>query len=91
MADARHGAQASGWSIRNADDHAKKALRLHSHALVVSSGGSIEPVLVAAFPDVDHAGWGGPLHQLEGATILVDGGRFMSIKLRRRPPPPWKP
>jgi broad specificity phosphatase PhoE len=53
-------------------------------AMVVSSGGSIEPVLVAAFPDADHATWGGPLHQLEGATILVDGGRFTSITLRRR-------
>jgi hypothetical protein len=52
--------------------------------MVVSSGGSIEPVLVAAFPDADHATWGGPLHQLEGATILVDGGRFTSITLRRR-------
>ena len=26
-------------------------------ALVVSSGGSIEPVLVAAFPDADHGSW----------------------------------
>lgn len=56
-------------------------------ALVVSSGGSIEPVLVATFPGADHAGWGAPLHQLEGATILVDGGRFTSVALRRRPAP----
>lgn len=54
-------------------------------ALVVSSGGSIEPVLVAAFPDDDHAGWGGPFHQLEGATVLVDGGRFTGVTLRRGP------
>jgi broad specificity phosphatase PhoE len=54
-------------------------------ALVVSSGGSIEPVLVAAFPAADHARWGAPLHQLEGATILVDGARFTSVTLRRRP------
>ncbi|WP_454855636.1 hypothetical protein [Promicromonospora soli] len=54
-------------------------------ALVVSSGGSIEPVLVAAFPDADHGAWGGALHQLEGATILADGGRLTSITLRRRP------
>lgn len=52
-------------------------------ALIVSSGGSIEPVLVAAFPDDDHAAWGGPLHQLQGATILVDDGSFTSITLRR--------
>ena len=57
-------------------------------ALVVSSGGSIEPVLVAAFPDADHAGWGGALHQLEGATIRVDDGRFTDVVLRRCPPLP---
>ena len=55
-------------------------------ALVVSSGGSIEPVLVAAFPDADHAEWVGPLHQLEGVTIRFDGDRFTAVALRRRPP-----
>jgi hypothetical protein len=59
-------------------------------ALVVSSGGSIEPVLVAAFPDADHASWGGPFHQLEGATVLVEGGQFTSVALRRRPRVPRK-
>ena len=45
-------------------------------ALVVFSGGSIEPVLVAAFPDADHAGWGGALHHLEGG---VDLGRRRAL------------
>nr|WP_157236816.1 hypothetical protein [Promicromonospora sukumoe] len=53
-------------------------------ALIVSSGGSIEPVLVAAMPDADHAAWGGPLHHLEGATVTVDGGRFAGVRMRRR-------
>ncbi|MFJ3404637.1 histidine phosphatase family protein [Promicromonospora sp. NPDC090134] len=55
-------------------------------ALIVSSGGSIEPVLVAAFPGADHAAWGGPLHQLEGATIEVEDGRFTGITVRRGRP-----
>jgi broad specificity phosphatase PhoE len=52
--------------------------------LVVSSGGSIEPVLVAALPDADHAGWGGPFHQLEGARLTWTGSAFTSIQLMRR-------
>ena len=39
-------------------------------------------------PYADHAGWGGALHQLEGATIRVDDGRFTDVVLRRRPPLP---
>ncbi|GAB3916404.1 hypothetical protein GCM10027613_14750 [Microlunatus endophyticus] len=35
-------------------------------ALVISSGGSIEPVLVAAFASDELAGWGSALHQLDG-------------------------
>jgi hypothetical protein len=52
--------------------------------LIVSSGGSIEPVLVAAFPDADHASWGGAFYQLEGATLVADGSAFTGITLRRR-------
>ena len=53
--------------------------------MVVSSGGSIEPVLVAAFPDADHGSWGEALHHLEGATLTVDGDSFVDVELRRRP------
>lgn len=54
--------------------------------LVVSSGGSIEPVLVAAMPDGDHASWGGALHQLEGAELEWDGDAFNAIRLLRQGP-----
>lgn len=54
-------------------------------ALVVSSGGSIEPVLVAAVPGAPHAEWGTPLHHVEGATLAFDGAEFVDITLRRRP------
>jgi broad specificity phosphatase PhoE len=52
-------------------------------ALVVSSGGSIEPALVAAFPQADHESWGEALHHLDGATLTVDGDSFMDLELRR--------
>jgi broad specificity phosphatase PhoE len=52
--------------------------------LVVSSGGSIEPVLVAALPGADHAAWGGAFQQLEGAELTWDGAGFDSVRLIRR-------
>jgi hypothetical protein len=52
-------------------------------ALVISSGGSIEPVLVAALPDADHAGWGGALHRLEGAVLTWADSEFTAVKLVR--------
>lgn len=55
-------------------------------ALVVSSGGSIEPVLVAALPHADHASWGTAFHQMEGAEVGWDGSEFRSIRLIRRGP-----
>jgi broad specificity phosphatase PhoE len=51
--------------------------------LVVSSGGSIEPVLVTALPSAHHGDWGGPLHQLEGAALTWDGSEFAAIRLLR--------
>lgn len=53
-------------------------------ALVVSSGGAIEPVLVAALPDADHASWGSAFHQLEGATLVWDGDAFCAARLLRQ-------
>ena len=53
-------------------------------ALVVSSGGSIEPVLVAALPGADHVSWGGALHHLEGAALHWDGSDFGLVRLLRR-------
>ena len=59
-------------------------------ALLVSSGGSIEPVLVAAVPGADHPRWGGPLHHLEGAALTWDGGAFTRLDLvRGGRPPSW--
>jgi hypothetical protein len=54
--------------------------------LVISSGGSIEPVLVAALPDADHASWDGAFHHLEGAEVAWDGEEFTSIRLIRHDP-----
>jgi len=54
--------------------------------LVISSGGSIEPVLVAATPDADHFMWGGALHQLEGAAVRWDNGAFTAVEFIRSSP-----
>jgi broad specificity phosphatase PhoE len=53
-------------------------------ALVVSSGGSIEPALVAALPGADHAAWGSAFHQLEGASLEWDGDGFCAARLLRQ-------
>lgn len=52
-------------------------------ALVISSGGSIEPVLVAAAVRGDWAQWGTPLHHLDGATLVFDGPTCNHIASRR--------
>lgn len=54
-------------------------------ALIISSGGSIEPVLVAAVSRAAHAEWGPALHHLEGATLAFDGAEFVDISLHRQP------
>lgn len=57
--------------------------------LVISHSGELEIVLVACFPDADHASWGGALAPCEGARLLFDGepARFTRIELLREPPP----
>jgi broad specificity phosphatase PhoE len=52
--------------------------------LVISSGGLIEPVLVAALPDAEHASWGSAFHQLEGARLGWDGDAFHTLRLLRQ-------
>ena len=54
-------------------------------ALVVSSGGSIEPVLVAAHPGGDLTSWGSALHQLEDASLSFDGHRCVDVTICRWP------
>jgi broad specificity phosphatase PhoE len=56
--------------------------------LVVSSGGSIEPVLVAALPEADHEAWGSAFHHLEGAALRWDGTGFGLLQLLRHDPEP---
>jgi broad specificity phosphatase PhoE len=52
-------------------------------ALVVGHGGGIEPGLVACLPDADHGSWGAPPGHCEGARLGFDGGRFVTVELRR--------
>ncbi len=52
-------------------------------ALVISSGGSIEPVLTRAFARGDFSSWGTALHQLDGATLVFDGPACIDLAIRR--------
>ena len=54
-------------------------------ALLVSSGGSIEPVLVACFPDARHADWGAPFSHCDGARLSFEGNRFTAVEFLRAP------
>ncbi|RNI25239.1 hypothetical protein [Flexivirga caeni] len=53
-------------------------------ALVVSSGGSIEPVLVFAFAAGRFAEWGSALHHLDGATLVFREDTRIDLEIRRR-------
>jgi broad specificity phosphatase PhoE len=59
------------------------ALPPGGRALVISHGGSIEPVAVACLPAADHAAWGAPLSHCDGVVLTEDGGAFVEIELRR--------
>ena len=51
--------------------------------LVVSHGGVIELGLVACLPNADHASWGPPFSQCDGAELDHDGESFTSIRFAR--------
>lgn len=52
-------------------------------ALVISSGGAVEPTLVACLPEADHAGWGAPFSHCDGARLTYAEGRFVDVSLDR--------
>ena len=58
-------------------------------ALIISSGGTIEPVLVAALTDGDYDSWGSALHQLGGASLTFDGPTCVDLTMHHvdRPTP----
>ena len=53
-------------------------------ALVVTHGGLVDSGLVRALPGADHASWGPPISQLEGALLAFDGSGFSLVEWRRR-------
>jgi broad specificity phosphatase PhoE len=53
--------------------------------LILSHGGSIEPVLVACLPDAEHAAWGAPFSHCDGVLLTFDGGRFRDVTFQRAP------
>jgi broad specificity phosphatase PhoE len=54
-------------------------------ALVISSGGAIEPSLVACLPGAEHARWGSPFSHCDGARLTYADGGFVSAVLSRAP------
>jgi broad specificity phosphatase PhoE len=53
-------------------------------ALIVSSGGGIEPALVACLPNGDHEAWGVPLGHCEGVRVGYDESiGFLSVEFER--------
>jgi broad specificity phosphatase PhoE len=51
--------------------------------LIVSHGGSIEPVLVAAFPGANVSSWGGPFAHLDAAVLTISDSGFESVTFVR--------
>jgi broad specificity phosphatase PhoE len=51
--------------------------------LIVSHGGSIEPVLVACLPDAEHTTWGQPFSHCDGVILTFEGGRFVAADFKR--------
>jgi len=52
-------------------------------ALIVSHGGSIEPVLVACLPTADHGSWGRPLAHCDGVILHERQGAFFDVEWKR--------
>ena len=52
---------------------------------MIGHSGELEIALVACFPDVEHADWGGPFAQCEGARLRFGGtpARFVGLELLR--------
>lgn len=57
-----------------------------STALFIGHSGELELALVAAFPQADHAQWGGPFNYCEGARLTFAGepAHFTDLQLLRR-------
>jgi hypothetical protein len=53
----------------------------------VSSGGTIEPVLVAAFTDGAYDRWGSALHHLHGASLIFDGPTCVDLTMHHMDKP----
>jgi len=52
-------------------------------ALIVSHGGTIEPILVACLPDADHRSWGEGFAHCDGARLTFEHGCFSAVDFHR--------
>lgn len=66
--------------------HALESISDSETALVICSGGAIEPTLVACLPEADHSGWGKPFGHCDGARLAFEDGKFMGVSFDRARP-----
>ncbi len=83
------GAQGAAWryahSLASLWRDIVTALPDGAAALLIGHSGEIELALIACFPQLDHAAWGGPFAPLEGARLVFDGEpqHFTGLELLR--------
>lgn len=63
--------------------HALESISDGESALVISSGGAIEPTLVACLPDADHSAWGQPFSHCDGVRLAFEDGHFVGASFDR--------
>lgn len=81
----RSGGKLAGNALADATVWRRLAADLPAggRALIVSHGGSIEPVLVACLPGADHRAWGSALAHCDGVILHEHRGTFVEVEFRR--------
>lgn len=64
-------------------DRLVSAVSPGGRVLILSHGGTIEPVLVACLPEANHALWGAPFSHGDGVVLTHRGGRFVDAVFMR--------
>ena len=66
--------------------HALASISDGESALLIESGGAIEPTLVSCLPGADHRGWGAPLSHCDGVRLTFTDGQFVDATIDRAQP-----
>lgn len=63
--------------------HTMQSISDGEAALIVASGGAIEPTLVSCLPAADHAAWGKPFSHCDGVRLAYETGQFVHATFDR--------